>query len=100
MVRIRHARTVAPALGPVSAFDETACGARPAPLRCIVECHDSRLVRPPASAADLEFQPGLVYSFGWWQHFFDLSTYKVHAGPFVADMVPFMSAQPIQMFIK
>jgi hypothetical protein len=26
----------------------------------------------PANVADLELQPGLVYTFGFWQHFFSL----------------------------
>jgi hypothetical protein len=33
----------------------------------------------PANVADLEFSPDLVYSFGWWQHFFDMGAYKVGA---------------------
>jgi 3-methyladenine DNA glycosylase Mpg len=31
----------------------------------------------PGNVADLYFEPGLVYTFCWWQHFFDLAEYKV-----------------------
>lgn len=31
----------------------------------------------PANVADMEFSTDHVYTFQWWQHFFDLSQYKV-----------------------
>ncbi|GBF98235.1 hypothetical protein Rsub_11055 [Raphidocelis subcapitata] len=54
----------------------------------------------PENVGDLYFEPGLVYTFCWWQHFFDLANYKVHAGPMAVDLCPFMCAQPIGVFIK
>ncbi|KAI8472299.1 MAG: hypothetical protein J3K34DRAFT_414799 [Monoraphidium minutum] len=55
----------------------------------------------PSNVEDIMLTPDLVYTFQWWQHLIDLSQYRVHVGPLVAfDLCPFMSAQPMQLFIK
>jgi len=55
----------------------------------------------PANMQDLAFDPDLVYTLTWYQHFFDMAEYKVHPGPGVSlDLCPWLCAQPIQLLIK
>lgn len=37
----------------------------------------------PSNVEGIEFKPGLVYTFQWYQHFFDLAKYKVRARRYI-----------------